>query len=80
MESSESLEMTVVWIECNRAAFKCHFKKVHSINCSFNSFFQNSASKMANCIIVDIVNYLITGKLLATHYFLSLKDGVRMRA
>ena len=27
-------------------------------------FFQNSASKMANCIIVDIVNYLLL--LLAT--------------
>ena len=25
--------------------------------------------KMANCIIVDIVNYVITGKILATHLY-----------
>ena len=32
--------------------------------------FLNSASKTANCIIVDIVNYFIfiTGKLFATHF------------
>ena len=46
-------------------------KKVHTRNCSCKDFFQNSASKMAHCTIVDIVNYLInviTGKLLATHF------------
>ena len=48
--------MTVVGIECNGAAFLTHFKKVHTRNCSFNYFFQNSAIKMANCIIVYIVN------------------------
>ena len=48
-----------------------NFKKVHTRNCSFKDFFQNSASKMANCIIVDIVNslmFITTGKLLATHF------------
>ena len=49
--------------------------------CAFKEkSFQNSASKMANWIIVDIVKYLlalhvITSKLLATHFFLS--HGVR---
>ena len=63
--------MTVVGIECNGTAFltsfQRHFKKVHTRNCSFKDFFQNSASKIANCIIVDIVNYL-TGfcRILAT--------------
>ena len=42
-------------------------------------------AKMANCIVVDIVNhhYVIIGKYLANclyFIFLSLKYGVRMRA
>ena len=52
--------MTVVMIECNGAAFLTSFQE--------GSQFQNSASKIANCIIVYIVNsHLIIGKLLATH-------------
>ena len=35
--------------------FKSSFEKVHTRNLCF----QNSASKMSNCIIVDIVNYLM---------------------
>ena len=35
-------------------------KKVHTRNCSFKEkFFFHSASKMANCIIADIANYLM---------------------
>ena len=39
--------------------FVRHFKKVHTRNCSFKNFFQNSASKMANCIIVYTVNSFV---------------------
>ena len=66
----KACKVTVVGIECNVVR---HFKKVHIRNCSFKEkiFFQNSASKMTNCIIIDIVNYLMllaTNKLLATHF------------
>ena len=54
---------------------RCHllmsFQEGPPENCSSRIFFQNSASKMANCSIVDIVNYLMllaTGKLFATHF------------
>ena len=51
--------MTVVGIECNGATFLRHSKMVHTRNC-FKDFFQNSASKLANCTIVNkIVNYLM---------------------
>ena len=46
---------TVVGIECNRAAFNVILRR----STPEIDFFQNSASKMANCIIVDIVNYLM---------------------
>ena len=44
-------KVTMVGIECNNAAFYCHFKKVHTRNCYFKknlSFLQNSASMVAN--------------------------------
>ena len=44
--------------------------------------FQTSSSKMTNNIIVDIVSYVVTSKLLATHFkflFSFTKIGVRMR-
>ena len=50
-------KVTVVGTECNDAAFLMSFQEDQ--NCSFKDFFQNSASKMANCIIVDSVNYLM---------------------
>ena len=40
----------MVGIECDDAPINVMF---------FQGFFQNSACKMANCIIVDIVNYLM---------------------
>ena len=57
--------MTVVGIECNGAAFLTSFQESPHQKLFFQGFFQHSTSKMANCIIVDIV---ITGKLLATHF------------
>ena len=42
-------------------------------NCSFKDFFLNSASKMANCSIVDIFNYLmllLANSLQLIFYFL----------
>ena len=57
----EGLEGDVVRIECNSVVFQRNFKKVHTRNSSFKKNFKknNSASKMANCSIVDIVNYLM---------------------
>ena len=48
--------MTVVGIEYNDDAFQHHFKKVHTRNCFFQEkkFIQNSTSKVANWIVVDI--------------------------
>ena len=54
-----SFQEGVVVIECNGAAFLTSFQEGPTRNCSLQDFFQNSASKMANCIIVDIVNYLM---------------------
>ena len=50
----------MVGIECDDAIFECHFKKVHTRNSSFKKkiFFINSASKVPNWIIVDILKYL----------------------
>ena len=45
--------MTVVGIECN--VLTSFQEGPHQL--FFQGFFQNSASKMANCIIIDIVNY-----------------------
>ena len=64
-----------VGIECDNATFECHFKKVHTRNNSFKKKILNSASKVLNWIIVDILKYLykryvITDKVLATHFFL----------
>ena len=36
---------------------RCHF--LMSFQEFLEEFFQNSATKMANCIIIDIVNYLM---------------------
>ena len=53
----------MVEIECNSAAFLTSFQDgPHQL--FFQGFFQNSASKMANCIIVDIVNYVILAIIL----------------
>ena len=49
---------SVVGIECNGATFLSSFKEGPHQNCSFTDTFQNSASKMVNCILVDIFNCL----------------------
>ena len=51
--------MTVVGIGCNGAAFLTSFQEGPNQKLFFQGFFQNSASKMANCIIVVILNYLM---------------------
>ena len=49
----------MVWIECDDAVFKCHFKKVHKNFIIINSRKNiNSASKVVNWIIVDILKYM----------------------
>ena len=50
--------MTVVGIECNGAAFLI-IPRRSTPEIVLSRIFQNSASKMANCIIVDVVNYLM---------------------
>ena len=55
-ESSQSLE--------GRDRVRCchlltSFEEGSHQNCSFKDFIQKSASKMANCIIVDIVNSML---------------------
>ena len=57
----EGLEGDRVRDRVQRCHFLTVFKKVHTRNCSYKGkkyFFQNSASKMANSIVVDIVKYL----------------------
>ena len=49
----------MVGIECNGAAFLTSFQQGPHQKLLFQGFFQHSASKMANCFIVDIVNYLM---------------------
>ena len=49
----------MVGIECNGAALLTSFQEGPHQKLFMQGFFQNSASKMANCIIVDIVNYLM---------------------
>ena len=51
--------MTVVGIKCNGAVFSRHSKRKSTPEIVLSRIFQNYASKMANCIIVDIINYLI---------------------
>ena len=52
----------------NGAAFLTSFQEGPHQKLFFQGFFfQNSASKMANCTIVE-VSYVITGKLLTTHF------------
>ena len=58
--------MTVVGIECNGAAFLTLFQEGPHQKLFYQGFFQYSASKMANCIIVDIVNY---------HYWKTLSNS-----
>ena len=60
----------MVGIECDDAAFEYYFKKVHTRNSSFKKkiFFLSFANNVANWTIVDILNYAITGNLLATHF------------
>ena len=48
-------KVTVVGIECNCTAFLTR----STPEIFFQGFFQNSASKMANYTIIDIVNYLM---------------------
>ena len=50
--------MTVVGID-DGATFLTSFQEGPHQKLFFRGFFQNSASKIANCIIVDIVNYLM---------------------
>ena len=47
-------KVTVVGIECNGAAFLTSFQEGPHQKFFFQGFFQSSASKMANCIIVDL--------------------------
>ena len=71
----------MVGIECNGTAFLMSFQEgPHQTLFFFQGPFQNSASKMANCNTVDIVNYLMLLQLIFSFYFLSLKYGVRMKA
>ena len=49
----------MVEIECNGAAFLMSFQEGPYQKLFSQEFFQYSANKMANCIIVDIVNYLM---------------------
>ena len=49
----------MVGIECNGAAFLTSYQEGPHQKLFFQAFFQNSASKMANCTIIDIVNYLM---------------------
>ena len=49
----------MVEIECNGAAFLMSFQEGPYQKLFSQEFFQYSASKMENCIIVDIVNYLM---------------------
>ena len=63
-------KVTVIGIECNGAVFFNVISRRSTPEIVLSRiFFQNSASKMAKSIIVDIVNslMLLTGKLLATH-------------
>ena len=46
-------------LECNGAAFLTSFQECPHQKSFLQGFFQNSASKMAKCIIVDSVYYLI---------------------
>ena len=63
--------MTEVGIECNGATFYCHFKKIHTRYSSLKEIFflQISVSKTANCIIVDIVKYLMLLPILCLFIF-----------
>ena len=55
-------------IEYNGATFLIPFQEGSHQKLFFQRFFQNSATKIANWIIVYIVNsHVITGKPLATH-------------
>ena len=54
----EGLEGDHGRIECKGPAFLTSFQEGPLQKLFFQGFFQNSASKMANCTIVDIVNYL----------------------
>ena len=60
----------MVGIECKGPAFLTSFQEGPLQKLFFQGFFQNSASKMANCTIVDIVNYLtlLLANSLATHF------------
>ena len=48
----------MVWIECDDAVFYRHFKKVHKNFIVSSRKNINSASKVVNWIIVDILKYL----------------------
>ena len=59
MSLRKALKVTVVGIECNGAAFLTSFQEGPQQKSFFQGFFQNSASKMAKCSIVDTVYYLM---------------------
>ena len=48
----------MVWIECDDAVFEHHFKKVHKKFIVSSGKNINSASKVVNWIIVDILKYV----------------------
>ena len=50
-------KVTMVGIECNGAAFLKSFQEGPHQKFFFQGFFHNSASKMANTITVEVVNY-----------------------
>ena len=56
---SRAWKVTVVGIECNDATFLTSFKDGSYQEFFFQGIFQTSASKMTNCIIVDIVNIIL---------------------
>ena len=69
--------MTVEGIQCNGAAFLASFQEGPYQRLFFQGFFSKSASKMASCIIVDMLILAIFCNLFFFFYFLSLKYGVR---
>ena len=52
-------KLTVVGIECDDAAFLTSFQEGPHQKLFFQGNCQTSASKLTNCIVVDIVNFLM---------------------
>ena len=58
MSLLKAWKVTVVWIECDDAVFERHFRKVHKNFIVSSGKNINSASKVVNWIIVDILKYM----------------------